>query len=74
MDEVMRAEPAIGSRQISARTAAAILFILLVFVLAGNPGLQNMVEDFLNAPIIPWTETAGNDAEAGKKEEKLAKA
>lgn len=73
MDEVMRAEPAIGSRQISARTAAAILFILLVFVLAGNPGLQNMVEDFLNAPIIPWTETAGNDAEAGKKEEKLAK-
>lgn len=40
MDEVMRAEPAIGSRQISARTAAAILFILLVFVLAGNPGLQ----------------------------------
>lgn len=74
MDEVMRVEPAIGSRQISARTAAAILIILLVFVLAGNPGLQNMIEDFLNAPIIPWTETAGNDAEAGKKEEKLAKA
>ena len=44
MDEVMRAEPAIGSRQISARTAAAILFILLVFgadtVYAANDPLK----------------------------------
>ena len=74
MDEVMRSESAIGSRQIPARNAAVILIILLAFVFAGSPDLQNRAEDFLNAPIIPGTETEGKDAGDNKEEEKLVKA
>lgn len=66
MDEVMGTESCIAGCRISVHVAARVLVILLGLILAVNPALQEMMENFLEAPIIPAAKSE-SDAFAGSK-------
>lgn len=75
MDEALREESYTAGWKISASMAARIFIILLGIILAGNPVLREMTQDFLNAPVIPKgnMETEGNASVRSKQEGKVSK-
>ncbi len=73
MDEVLKEESCIAGWWITARAAVRVLVILFGIVLAGNPALRDMAQDFLNAPIVPKAKSEGRSSVGSKQDGRVLK-